>query len=92
MQTGANCDIRTAASLLPMLHRNIAVIGLSYPEPGGADGDDSMGFQTELFSRPRTGEPQRCRAALETLNAMNKAERVEPAVRPADFPLIARRA
>lgn len=51
-----------------------------------------MGFLTELFSRPRYNDPRRCRAALETLNAMSKAERVEPAVRPADFPRIARRA
>ena len=75
-----------------MLHRNIAVIDCFYPEPGGADGDDSMSFLTELFSRPRHGEPLRSRAALETLNAMSKAERVEPAVRPADFPRISRRA
>ena len=50
-----------------------------------------MGFLTELFSRPRPQEEARYRAALALLNAMSNAERADIAVRPADFPRIARR-
>ena len=47
-----------------------------------------MGFLTELFSRPRL--PEHPRSSLALLHAMSHAERTDPAVRPADFPRIAR--
>lgn len=49
-----------------------------------------MGFFTELFSRPRAPEALRYRAALAILEAMTPAERADIAIKPADFPRIAR--
>ena len=49
-----------------------------------------MGFQTELFSRPRPSAQAHYRAALALLHAMCKADRNDPGVRPADFPRLAR--
>jgi uncharacterized protein YjiS (DUF1127 family) len=50
----------------------------------------SMGFFTELFSRPRPREDARYRAALAVLDAMSPADRADIGVKPADFPRIAR--
>ena len=50
----------------------------------------TMGFLTELFSRPRPTEQARYRAALAILNAMSNAERADIGIKPADFPRIAR--
>ncbi|HEY6632493.1 MAG TPA: hypothetical protein VIZ90_13650 [Rhizobiaceae bacterium] len=49
-----------------------------------------MGFQTELFSRPRPGAQAHYRAALALLHAMCKADRIDPGLRPADFPRLVR--
>ena len=49
-----------------------------------------MAFFTELFSRPRPNENQRYRAALAVLHSMNNADRADIAIKPADFPRIAR--
>jgi hypothetical protein len=49
-----------------------------------------MGFQTELFSRPRPDAQAHYCAALALLHAMCKADRKDPGVRPADFPRLAR--
>lgn len=49
-----------------------------------------MGFLTELFSRPRPQEHARYRSALALLNAVTNAERADVAIKPADFPRIAR--
>lgn len=49
-----------------------------------------MVFFTELFSRPRRQSEARYRAALALLNAMSNAERADIAIKPADFPRIAR--
>ena len=49
-----------------------------------------MGFQTELFSRPRPSEQARYRAALALLDAMSNADRADIGIRPADFPRVAR--
>jgi len=49
-----------------------------------------MGFYTELFSRQRSRQQARYRAALAFLNAMTNADRADIGVRPADFPRIAR--
>ena len=49
-----------------------------------------MGFYTEYFSRPRPREDARYRAALAVLHAMSNAERADIAIKPADFPRIAR--
>ncbi len=49
-----------------------------------------MGFQTELFSRPRPDEQVRYRAALALLNAMSNADRADIGIKPADFPRVAR--
>ncbi|MHA6643380.1 hypothetical protein [Mesorhizobium sp. A623] len=49
-----------------------------------------MGFLTELFSRPRLPEQAHYRSSLALLHAMSHAERTDPAVKPADFPRIAR--
>ena len=49
-----------------------------------------MGFQTELFSRPRPNAQAHYRAALALLHAMCKADRNDIGVRPADFPRMAR--
>jgi len=49
-----------------------------------------MGFQTELFSRPRPSAQAHYRAALALLHAMCKADRNDPGVRPADFPRLSR--
>lgn len=49
-----------------------------------------MSFFTELFSRPRSREEIRYRAALATLNAMTPAERADIGIKPADFPHLAR--
>ena len=50
----------------------------------------TMGFLTELFSRPRPTEQAHYRAALAILNAMSNAERADIGIKPADFPRIAR--
>ena len=49
-----------------------------------------MEFLTELFSRPRPQEQARYRASLALHHAMTPAERSGTAVKPADFPRIAR--
>jgi uncharacterized protein YjiS (DUF1127 family) len=49
-----------------------------------------MGFHTEFFSRPRPSQQARYRAALAILNAMSNADRADIAIKPADFPRIAR--
>jgi uncharacterized protein YjiS (DUF1127 family) len=49
-----------------------------------------MGFFTELFMRPRSRTDDRYRAALAVLNAMSPADRADIAIKPADFPRIAR--
>jgi hypothetical protein len=49
-----------------------------------------MGFQTELFSRPRPDAQAHYRAALALIHAMCKADRSELAVRQPDFPRLAR--
>lgn len=49
-----------------------------------------MGFQTELFSRPRPSEQARYRTALALLTAMSNADRADIGIKPADFPRIAR--
>jgi len=49
-----------------------------------------MGFFTEFFSRPRPAETPRYRAALAVLNAMDRADRADIGIKPADFPRIAR--
>jgi hypothetical protein len=49
-----------------------------------------MGFQIELFSRPRPSKQARYRAALELLHAMSDADRRDVVVKPADFPRVPR--
>lgn len=49
-----------------------------------------MGFYTELFSRPRPREDAGMRASIAVLNAVGNAARLDGAVRPADFPRLAR--
>ena len=49
-----------------------------------------MGTFTDFFSRPRPREEARYRAALALLNAMSNAERADIAIKPKDFPRIAR--
>ena len=49
-----------------------------------------MGFQIELFSRPRPSKQARYRAALELLHALSNADRRDVVVKPADFPRVAR--
>jgi hypothetical protein len=53
-------------------------------------GSLTMGFYTELFTRPRTQEQVRYRAALALLNSMGNADRADIGIKPADFPRIAR--
>jgi uncharacterized protein YjiS (DUF1127 family) len=50
----------------------------------------TMGFLTEMFSRPRPKEQARYRSALAVLHAMSNADRSDIGVKPADFPRIAR--
>jgi uncharacterized protein YjiS (DUF1127 family) len=50
----------------------------------------TMGFLTEMFSRPRPKEQARYRAALAVLHAMSNADRSDIGIKPADFPRIAR--
>lgn len=50
----------------------------------------TMGFLTEMFSRPRPTEQARYRATLALINAMNNSDRRDATVRPVDFPRIAR--
>jgi len=49
-----------------------------------------VAFLTEMFSRPRPNEQAGYRAALALLHAMNKADRADIGIKPADFPRIAR--
>lgn len=49
-----------------------------------------MGFLTEFFVRPRHDEDRRYREALAFLGRMSNAERADIAIKPADFPRIAR--
>lgn len=49
-----------------------------------------MGFRTELFSRPRSQEETKYRAALALLHSMSNAERADIGIKPADFPRLAR--
>ena len=49
-----------------------------------------MGFYTEFFSRRRSRQQARYRAALALLNAMTNADRADIGIKPADFPRIAR--
>ena len=57
---------------------------------GGPTGARTMGFFTEMFSRPRPQEQARYRAALALLNSMSNADRSDIGIKPADFPRIAR--
>jgi hypothetical protein len=50
----------------------------------------TMGFLTELFSRPRPCEHWRYRASLAVLNTITAAERNEIHIRPTDFPRVPR--
>jgi hypothetical protein len=50
----------------------------------------TVGFLTEMFSRPRPREQAGYRAALALLHAMNNADRADIGIKPADFPRIAR--
>jgi uncharacterized protein YjiS (DUF1127 family) len=49
-----------------------------------------MGFYTEFFSRQRSRQQARYRAALTLLNGMTKADCADIGIKPADFPRIAR--
>lgn len=49
-----------------------------------------MGFLTELFSRPRPQEQARYRSSLALIHAMTNVERTDLAIKPADFPRLAR--
>mgnify|MGYP000855843088 CR=1 FL=1 len=49
-----------------------------------------MGFFTEMFSRPRPRELDRFRTALNTLESMSEADRIDIGIKPADFPRVAR--
>lgn len=49
-----------------------------------------MGFFTEFFARQRPDEEARYRAALALLDAMSNADRADIAIKPADFPRVAR--
>ncbi len=57
---------------------------------GRCDRRPTMGFYTELFSRPRPREDGRYRAALAILYSTSNADRRGLGVSPADFPRIAR--
>ena len=72
-----------------MLHCTIVANRLDW-RPGGTNGGWAVGFNTELFSRPRPGAQAHYRAALALLHAMCKADRNDPGVRPADFPRLTR--
>lgn len=50
-----------------------------------------MGFFTEMFVRPKRLDHQNFCIAMAVLNAMGKADRADIAIKPADFPRIARR-
>lgn len=50
----------------------------------------TVGFLTEMFSRPRPKEQARYRAALAVVHAMNNADRTEFVIKPVDYPRIAR--
>lgn len=63
---------------------------IGYSEVGRINWSWTMGFQTELFSRPRPSAQAHYRAALALLHAMCKADRNDPGVRPADFPRLSR--
>jgi len=49
-----------------------------------------MGFRTEFFSRPRSQEEAKYRAALALLHSMSNADRSDIGIKPADFPRLAR--
>ncbi len=49
-----------------------------------------MGFRTEFFSRPRSQDERKFRAAMAMLNAMSNADRADIGIKPADFPRLAR--
>jgi hypothetical protein len=50
----------------------------------------TMGFVTDLFSRPRPRLETRYREALAFLNALTPSDRADMGIKPSDFPRMAR--
>jgi hypothetical protein len=73
-----------------LLHCNMTGGAANYPQREVKRRSLTMGFFTELFSRPRPREHGRYRASLAVLNAVTAAERNEIHIKPADFPRVAR--
>lgn len=73
-----------------MLHCTIVMNHLYLELREEQPGAWTMGFFTEIFSRPRPQEQIRYRTALTLLNAMSNSDRADIGIKPADFPRIAR--